>query len=167
MRRHLHLLFIATAGLLVTGCGDLTASSFGAEAHTVQVALTSTGKSVHQFGAGDTKTAGTTGFTGSGTDADGHAVGVELQAVINYRSGSGEFASVLTLDFGNGDTIVSYTTHGITTKQGDGAHVSAIYTIEGGTGAYEAATGTVSYVGDRSTALGGAVQSTFTISVSK
>lgn len=167
MQRRYYLPLVAAVGLLVAGCGDLTASSFGAEAHTVQVALTSTGKSVHQFGAGDSKTAGATGFSGNGTDSDGHSVSVELQAVVNYRSGSGEFASVLTLDFGNGDTLVAYTTHGVTTKQGDGAHVSALYTVEGGTGSYQGATGTVSYVGDRSTALGGAVQSIFTVSVSK
>lgn len=167
MQRRYHVLIVAALGVMLTGCGDLTASSFGAEAHTVQVALTSTGKSVHQFGVADAKTAGATSFTGSGTDSDGHTIGVELQALINYVNGSGVFASVVTLDFGNGDSIVSYTTQGVTTKRGDGAHVSAVYTIEGGTGAYQGATGTVSYVGDRFTTLGGAVQSTFTVSVSK
>jgi hypothetical protein len=166
MQRLSRVLLAATVGLLVAGCGDLTASSFGAEAHTVTVALASTGKAVHQFGSAAAKTAGATAFEGSGTDSDGHMVMVELQAVINYTSGSGEFASVLTLDFGDGNTVVAYTTHGVTTKTGDGAHVHALYSIEGGTGTYETATGTVSYVGDRTTALGGAVQSTFVASIS-
>lgn len=167
MRRLARLVAPAIAVLLFAGCGDLTASSYGAEAHTVNVALTSTGKAVHQFGAAEMRTAGATAFEGSGTDADGHTVSVELQALINYVRGSGEFSSVLTLDFGDGNTVVAYTTHGVTTKTGDGAHVHALYSIQGGTGTYQSATGTVSYVGDRNTALGGTVQSTFVVSISK
>mgnify|MGYP003351253163 CR=1 FL=1 len=124
-------------------------------------------RSEHQFGAADVKTAGATAFEGTGTDSDGHKVSVVLQALISYASGSGEFASVIALDFGDGNTVVAYTTHGVTTKTSDGAHVAALYAIQGGTGTYQSATGTVSYVGDRHSALGGNVQSTFVVSISK
>ena len=167
MNRIARLVVPAVAALLVAGCGDLTASSYGAEAHTVNVALASPGKAVHQFGTDDTKTAGATAFEGTGTDSDGHEVSVVLHALINYASGSGEFASVIALDFGDGNTVVAYTTHGVTTKTSDGAHVEALYAIQGGTGTYQSATGTVSYVGDRHSALGGNVQSTFVVSISK
>jgi len=153
----------SVAGL--AACGDAPATPEGAQVIVVQ--LTSQDRVLHTVGPADSKIYGSNHLTGVGTVDGGEAVQVEMLATVNYTNGSGDFGGVITLTFADGSTL------GLLMERG--AAVAATDTTEatfhsglsviGGSGSLANAGGSGTFVGTRKEALGGAVEATFTVSI--
>ena len=92
----------------------------------------------------------------------GGAINVDLLGAVNYKSGSGPFSGFVTFTFPDGSSL-AVTMQGATEAATDTENATFLATLGviGGTGRYENATGSGTFVGSRDAALGGAVAATF------
>ena len=156
---------IELAALLHDGAPLSTAVDAGGAGTTplhVEATLSSPSRTLHQVGADAQSTYGWNLLTGTAT-VDGQAVGVELQGNVDYTKGSGPFSGFVTFTFPDGATL-GVSMQGVATA--DAAAGSTAFTatlgVIGGTGKYVATTaGSGVFTGERTTALGGNVHSTF------
>jgi hypothetical protein len=103
-------------------------------------------------------------LTGTAT-LDGKPVPVDLLGDVNYTSGNGPFSGFITFKFNDGATL-AVAMQGAATQSADGAStVVATLGVLGGTGRYEKATGTGTFVGSRPAAVGATVAATFDLKV--
>jgi quercetin dioxygenase-like cupin family protein len=103
-------------------------------------------------------------LTGTAT-LDGKPVSVDLLGDVNYKSGNGPFSGFITFKFADGATL-AVAMQGAATQAPDGTStVVATLGILGGTGRYETATGTGTFVGSRSATVGATVAATFDLKV--
>ena len=114
-----------------------------------------------QAGANNSVTYGTNQLTGTAT-SDGQPVTVSMLANVDYVNGSGTFFGFVTFTFSDGSTIGTRM-QGLAIAAADGSVTTFTSTlgVVGGTGRYVNATGSGTFVGERRTALGGDVTSTF------
>lgn len=159
---------IAALGAVVSlaACGDAPVVPEGAQVITVQ--LTSQDRVLHTVGRDDSKIYGSNHLTGDGAVDGGDAVQVEMLATVNYTDGSGDFGGVITFTYADGSTLGVVMEGGAAEAATDTTEAtfhSALRVI-GGTGALLDASGTGTFVGTRKEALGGAVEATFTLSIS-
>ena len=156
----------ATVGLVAMGTLAVTSVTSSAGANqapmvhsTFSVTLTSQGKQLRTTGPGLNSTYGWNPLTGP-TTVGGQASSAEWLATVNYVHGNGACQGVLTVTTPTGvlsmrvDGQARYTAStGITTFTGQ-------LPIIGGTGIFADSSGWATFTGNRTTALGGAVNIT-------
>jgi hypothetical protein len=104
-------------------------------------------------------------LTGTAT-LDGKRVLVDVLGDVNYKAGNGPFGGFITFTFDDGTTL-AVAMHGTATQSPDGAStVVATLGVLGGTGRYETAAGSGTFVGSRPAAVGATVAATFDLKVS-
>jgi|SRR5947209_6405440 len=104
-------------------------------------------------------------LTGTAT-LDGKPVAVEMLGNVNYNGGNGPFFGFITFTFDDKSTL-AVSMQGQAVQSPDGSStVAATLGIFSGTGKYEKATGTGTFAGSRSAAVGATVGSTFDLKVS-
>jgi hypothetical protein len=92
---------------------------------------------------------------------DGKPVSVEMLGNVNYKGGNGPFFGFITFTFDDRSTL-AVSMQGQAVQSPSGAStVVATLAVFGGTGRYERATGTGTFVGARPAAVGATVDSTF------
>lgn len=97
---------------------------------------------------------------------EGRIVSVDMLGNVNYVAGNGPFFGFITFTFDDKSTLaVSMQGQAIQSPSG-ASTVAATLGIFGGTGRYEKATGTGTFVGSRAAAVGATVDSTFDLQVS-
>ena len=113
------------------------------------------------IGPDGTRVYGWNHLVGTAMTADGKSVSVDMLGAVNYTKGSGPFSGFITFTFGN--AVLSVTMQGITVASADtsNATFTATLGVIGGTGSYANATGSGTFVGTRSAALGTTVAATF------
>ena len=97
---------------------------------------------------------------------DGQPVSIEMLATVNYTKGSGPFSGLITFTFADGSTL-GVQMQGTTVASADttsAAFTSTLGVIVG-SGRYATATGTGTFVGSRSAALGTSVAATFDLTL--
>jgi Cupin domain len=100
------------------------------------------------------------------TAVDGKPISVDMLGNVNYTAGSGPFFGFITITFVDKSTL-AVSMQGQAVQSPSGAStVAATLGIFGGTGRYEKATGTGTFVGARPAAVGATVDSTFDLQVS-
>lgn len=116
-------------------------------------------------GQADSLTYGWNHLVGTAT-LDGQPVSVDMLGGVNYTRGSGPFSGFITFTFGDGSKLAA-TMQGAAHASPDNADtaVAASLGVLGGTGRFEAATGTGTFTGSRTSALGTTVASTFDLRV--
>ena len=104
-------------------------------------------------------------LTGAAT-LDGKPVPVDMLGNVNYKAGNGPFFGFITFTFDDRSTLATVM-QGAATQSPDGSStVAATLGILGGTGRYEMATGTGTFVGSRPAAVGATVAATFDLKLS-
>jgi len=97
---------------------------------------------------------------------DGKNVSVDMLGNVNYTAGNGPFFGFITFTFDDKSTL-AVSMQGQAVESPNGAStVNATLGIFSGTGRYEKATGTGTFVGARPAAVGATVDSTFDLHVS-
>jgi hypothetical protein len=99
---------------------------------------------------------------GATSSLDGWPVKVDMLGDVAYTAGSGPFSGFITFSFADGSTL-GVAMEGTTRASADTANASFAATlgVVAGTGRYATATGTGTFVGTRTAALGSAVAATF------
>jgi mannose-6-phosphate isomerase-like protein (cupin superfamily) len=155
---------IVLTALLRAGAPLATPVGDGAAGTTpmhLQTVLQSQARTLVQAGASSSITYGTNRLTGTAT-LDGQPVAIEMLANVDYVSGSGTFFGFVTFTFSDGSTLGTRV-QGLATASTDGSSTTFTSTLGviGGTGRYATTTGSGTFVGERGTALGGDVDTTF------
>jgi quercetin dioxygenase-like cupin family protein len=158
---------IELAALLATGAPLATPVGTNATG----TALKLTGDLVSQetrlttVGPDSTSTYGWNRLTGTATDTSG-PVAIEMLGNVAYTNGSGPFSGTITFTFSDG-SMLGVQMQGAATKAPDtGATTfAATLGVLNGTGKYLNATGTGTFTGSRSAALGQAVDAAFDFTV--
>ena len=163
-------LAVVALPLTLAACGDFpvdtTASvPAGSTQHVISVNLASVDKVIHAFGVDGAKVAGANHLTGDGTDSDGSKVQVEFLALVDYVKGSGSFDGIATFTFADSSTITARTNPGVTVATASATSFDSPIVVLGGTGAFLNVAGSGRFTGTRTTELGGAVQSQYTLSI--
>jgi quercetin dioxygenase-like cupin family protein len=138
------------------GQGDADATALHVEA-----TLSSPSRTLHQVGPNGEKTYGWNLLEGTAT-VDGQPVQVQLQGNVEYTSGAGPFSGFVTFTFADGSTLGT-SMQGIATLNDDKTETTfaASMLVIGGTGTYASSTGSGTFSGSRTQALGGNVAATF------
>jgi hypothetical protein len=138
------------------GSGNTDAKAFHAE-----TTLSSQSRTLHQVGANGQKTYGWNQLTGNAT-VDGQPASVELLGAVDYDNGSGPFSGFVTFTWADGSSLAA-SMQGLTTVDTGTSttNFAATLGVVGGTGAYANTTGTGTFIGSRTAALGGDVAATF------
>lgn len=149
---------IELSSLLRDGAPASTPLGDGAAASMhISVDLTSTGTVLHTV---NTSTLyGWNHLVGAGSDGS-TPVDVEMQGNVSYTNGAGGFGGFVTFTFGDGSTLGTRM-EGSATKQGDATDFAATMVILGGTGRFLDSTGSGTFTGSRSGAIGSPVASDF------
>jgi len=165
LRAAVALLVAVGAGGALAACGDAPVTSADAQVITVQ--LTSQDRVLHTVGPGESKIYGSNHLTGEGTLDGTGDVQVEMLATVNYTNGSGDFGGVITFTFADGSTLGVVMVNGAAEAATDTTEATfhSGLRVIGGTGAMVDAAGSGTFVGTRKEALGGAVEATFTLSI--
>jgi quercetin dioxygenase-like cupin family protein len=101
----------------------------------------------------------------AGTDS-ANGVGVAMLASVDYTKGSGPFFGFVTFTFADGSTLgVQMQGTAVGATDGSGTKFASTLGVIGGTGRYVAATGTGTFTGSRTAALGTAVSATFDLTL--
>jgi hypothetical protein len=132
----------------------------------IEADLTSQGTALHQVDP--SVTYGTNLLTGvSGGSAETEAgVEVSMQGNVLYNYGTGPLFGFVTFTFPNGSTLATQMTgHASKSLFDQTTTFHARLIIIGGTGIYQAATGTGTFSGSRDGKIGSSVNSAFTISL--
>jgi Cupin domain len=127
----------------------------------IESTLSSQSRTLRQVGADGLKTYGWNQLTGKSSLA-GEPVEVELLGSVDYDNGNGPFSAFITFTYADGSTIAT-SAQGITTVDtatGTTTFAASLGVI-GGTGTYAETTGSGTFKGSRTTALGGDVKATF------
>jgi hypothetical protein len=134
----------------------------GTTALHVTATLMSPTRTLHQAGPDNRFTYGWNRLDGTAT-VDGQPVGVELLGSVDYTTGSGPFSGFVTFTFGDGSTLGVSMQGAATANAADGSTAfTATLGVIGGTGRYlDTTTGSGTFTGSRTTALGGNVSATF------
>jgi len=92
---------------------------------------------------------------------------VEMRAIVDYVSGSGAIAGVITLTLSDGSVLGLRMFDGSATAKTDttNARFRSLLSVIDGTGAYLGTSGRGTFVGERKDAIGGAVQSRFVLRI--
>jgi Cupin domain len=128
----------------------------------IETTLSSQSRTLRQVGADGLKTYGWNQLTGKSSLA-GEPVEVELLGSVDYDNGNGPFSAFITFKYADGSTIAT-SAQGITTVDTatGTTNFTATLGVIGGTGTYaETTTGSGTFKGSRTTALGGDVKATF------
>jgi quercetin dioxygenase-like cupin family protein len=129
------------------------------------VSLDSQARTLYTAGAGGSIVYGWNRLTGTSA-VGGQPTGVEMLGNVTYTKGSGPFFGFVTFTFSDGSTLgVQMQGSTIASADTTSAAFAATLGVVGGTGRYEAATGTGTFVGSRTAALGTTVASTFDLVV--
>jgi hypothetical protein len=103
-------------------------------------------------------------LTGTASDPSG-PVTVEMQASVDYTSGTGPFSGFVTFTFADG-SVLGTRAEGLATRGADGAtQFASTVGVLGGTGRYAGATGTGTFTGARASGVGQPVTITFSLTV--
>jgi hypothetical protein len=148
-------LFAVPLLVALAGCGGSSSSQLRANL-TFSADVTSIFKNLKSLNAGVT-TVGWNQLTGP-TTINGSAATVEVLANVNYRNGSGPFYGFITFTLAD-DSSLTLKMDGeasLNTTTGTTTFVSTLSTL-GGTGIYASSSGSGTFTGSRTTALGGAV----------
>ena len=157
---------IELAALLEQGAPLATPVGSGATGAPLHVttALASQTRTLLNAGPKGSITYGWNRLTG-GARLDGRNVAVEMLGNVNYISGNGPFFGFITFTVDDKSTLaVSMQGQAVQSPTG-ASSVAATLGIFGGTGRYEKATGTGTFVGSRPAAVGATVDSTFDLTV--
>lgn len=157
---------IELAALLAQGAPLATPVGAGATGTPLHLAtaLASQARTLINAGPQGSITYGWNRLTGTAT-LDGKPVAVDMLGNVNYTSGNGPFFGFITFTFDDKSTL-AVSMQGQAVQSPSGAStVAATLGIFGGTGRYEKATGTGTFVGARSAAVGAPVDSTFDLQV--
>ncbi len=157
---------IELAALLEQGAplSTVTGTSATGTALQLTVNLESQDRVLRTGGASGNAVYGWNRLTGT-ANVQGQSVGVELLGSVAYRDGNGPFGGFVTLTFADGATL-GLQIQGTTTAGPNGsAAFAATLGVITGTGRYATATGTGTFVGSRTTAIGAAVASTIELRI--
>lgn len=157
---------IELAALLEQGAPLATPVGAGASGTALHVttALASQTRTLLNAGASNSITYGWNRLTGTAT-LDGKPVSVEMLGNVNYTNGNGPFFGFITFTFDDRSTL-AVSMQGQAVQSPSGAStVAATLGVFGGTGRYEKATGTGTFMGERPAAVGATVGSTFDLKV--
>jgi quercetin dioxygenase-like cupin family protein len=153
------------ASLLELGAPPSTAIGAGATGDALHVTteLTSPDRRLMTAGPNGTKVYGWNHLVGTAT-VDGQTVGVDLLGAVNYTNGNGPFSGFVTFTFPDGSTLAT-SMQGATKASSDTKNATFLATmgVIGGTGKYEKMTGTGTFAGTRTAALGSTVAATFDV----
>ena len=158
----------ALFAILATSAMTVAAAGCGTEGPVtkveVEVLLKSQDKLLHKVGPDDRSLYGSNHLVGEGT-ANGEPVKVEMQAIVDYVNGGGAFDGVITLTFVDGSVLGLRMFDGSATAKTDttSARFRSLLSVIDGTGRYLDATGRGTFTGERMDAIGGAVQTHFTL----
>lgn len=127
--------------------------------------LESEARTLHAAGPGGAVVYGWNHLRATST-LEGQPVGVEMLGSVDYEHGNGPFSGFVTFSFADGSTL-AVAMEGLTRAAPDtgDATFAATLGVIGGTGRYVSATGTGTFVGSRTAALGTAVAATFDLTV--
>jgi hypothetical protein len=154
---------IELAALLRAGAPFATAVGQGGAGTTpvhLEAMLSSQSRTLHQVGASAQNSYGWNQLTGNAT-ADGAPVGIELLGSVDYTNGTGPFSGFLTFTYPDGSTLAA-SMQGSASANPDGSTAfAATLGVIGGTGQYATSTGTGTFTGTRTAALGSDVSATF------
>ena len=150
---------IALSSLLRSGAAPSTPLGGGA-APTLHVdaTLTSSGTDLHSVNSNVQY--GWNHLVGPGTGTGGQSVGTDMQGNVSYTSGSGGFGGFVTFTFTDGSTLGTRM-EGTATAGVDSTTFQATMVVLGGTGRYQGATGSGTFTGSRTGAIGTPVISMF------
>jgi len=140
--------------VLLAGCGGSSSNPRLNPNLTVSVDVTSISRNLKTYGP---VTAGWNQLTGT-TTVNGAAATVELLANVNYRDGSGSFDGFITLTLPD-TSAITFRMNGQATFNAT-TNATSFYsplTVVGGSGSYASASGQGTFIGSRTTDLGGAV----------
>jgi quercetin dioxygenase-like cupin family protein len=157
---------IELAALLAQGAPLATPVGTGATGTPLHLAtaLASQTRTLLNAGPQGSITYGWNRLTGTAT-LDGKPVSVDMLGNVDYTAGNGPFFGFITFTFDDKSTL-AVSMQGQAVQSPSGAStVAATLGIFGGTGRYEKATGTGTFVGARSAAVGAPVDSTFDLQV--
>jgi hypothetical protein len=158
---------IELAALLAEGAPLATPVGTGTTGTALRLttALASQTRTLINAGPQGSITYGWNRLTGKAT-LDGKPVAVDMLGNVNYTAGNGPFFGFITFTFDDKSTF-AISMQGQAMQSPNGAStVAATLGIFGGTGRYEKATGTGTFVGARSATVGAPVDSTFDLQVS-
>lgn len=163
LSRFTRLAVVAVALVVATTACD---SSTHTTTVTVDVLLKSQQKDLHKVGPQGRALYGSNYLVGEGT-ANGEKVTVEMRAIVDYVSGSGAIAGVITLTLSDGSVLGLRMFDGSATAKTDttNARFRSLLSVIDGTGAYLGTSGRGTFVGERKDAIGGAVQSRFVLRI--
>jgi hypothetical protein len=149
---------------LSTPVGSGTTGTQPLQIHAV---LSSTARTLHQVGQSGASTYGWNRLESS--PAAGGAPAVDLQGNVDYTNGSGPFSAFVTFTFADGSTLGTTMQGQATANSADGSTAfTATMGVIGGAGQYASVTtGSGTFTGSRTTALGGNVDATFDLQLPK
>jgi hypothetical protein len=154
---------IELAALLAQGAPLATTVGTGGTGTPIHLSanLDSQARTLLTAGPAGSLTYGWNHLVGTAT-LDGQPVTVDMLGSVNYTRGSGPFSGFITFTFVDGSKLAA-TMQGAAQASPDNADtaVAATLGVFGGTGRYEAVTGTGTFSGSRTAALGTTVASTF------
>lgn len=158
--RRFTLLCAALGALAIAACSD------GGTAADLEfrVQLVSQSTTLRQVGPDNGIVYGWNMLIGT-TEVDGEMAQVEFLGSVNYVEGSGDFIGLVTLTFDDSSTLALYLPDGHTEAATDTTNATFTSSVEviGGTGRYLEVEGDGDFDGERTEALGGAVESTFSL----
>lgn len=158
---------IELAALLDRGAPLATTVGSGAAGTAVRLTadLESRERNLFTTGSDGSAVYGWNRLGGSAT-VDGQPVGVDMLGAVDYTGGSGSFSGFITFTFADGSTL-GVSMQGATRASPDTANAdfAATLGVVGGTGRYAATTGTGTFVGSRTAALGTMVAATFDLTL--
>jgi hypothetical protein len=158
---------IELAALLEKGAPLATPVGTGATGTPLHLttSLVSQARTLLNVGAQGSIVYGWNRLTGTAT-LDGKPVAVDVLGTVNSKGGTGPFSGFITFTFDDRSTL-AVAMQGAATQSPDGSStVAATLGVLGGTGRYETATGTGTFVGSRPAAVGATVAATFDVKVS-
>ena len=153
-------LAVSAVSLAASGCG----TDGPVTKVEVDVQLESQDKLLHMVGPDDRSLYGSNHLVGEGT-ANGEPVKVEMQAIVDYLNGGGDFDGVITLTFADGAVLGLRMFDGSATAKTDttSARFRSLLSVIDGTGRYLGTSGRGTFTGERMDAIGGVVQTHFTL----